>query len=180
MKHLFLNRLMASYVMIVAWGMDGPIIKTYYNLLPAQFFGIVGIWALIVGLSQKWLRKNFSIQTLLKMTITTDVLFIVIISYFNAAHNIKGMLIFESIINGPYMAILYSTSEKLNTYYLSGLKHAMQDSIKATIYNRKLISSMFGLAVGTILSIFLSIFAIIWIKVILIIIGIKLELEALK
>ena len=180
MKEMFRYRLFAGYIMVIAWTVSSPILKTYYNLLPSAFFGIVGIWILITGLSQKWLRKNISIRNLILMLIVLDISYMVVMSLLNLTHNIKYMLVFDSVVDGPYMAILVATSAKLETYYLSKFKAQTQDTLKSTIYNNRIWMNIIGLTIGTLLSFVMSVFMIIWVKMLLMVIGIWLEIKSIK
>ena len=180
MKETFLYRLKAEYLMILAWTITSPVLKTYYGLLDSSFFGIVGIWATVIGLSQKYLRKWFSINQLLTMSIIFDLIYILILAYFNIHKDIKDMLIFELILDGPYMTVVFATINKLETYYLGRLKTFHQDRIRANIDNYRLWYSLLGLTIGTLLSMILDVYTLLWVKIILISIGIYLEYKSLR
>ena len=166
--------------MIISWAISLPTLKTYYNLLPSVFFGVVGVWVLITGLSQKWLRKNISIRNLMLIVIVLDVVYISGMFILNLNHNIKYMLIFNSVVDGPYMAILVATSAKLETYYLSKFKAQTQDTLKSTIYNNRIWMNIIGLTIGTLLSFVTNLFLIMYIKLFLMIIGVWLEIKSIK
>jgi len=42
-KQMFRFRMLATYFMVVSWTLSGPVLKTYFNLLPTLFFSIVGV-----------------------------------------------------------------------------------------------------------------------------------------
>ncbi len=180
MRETFVYRLKAEYLMILAWTITSPVLKTYYGLLDSSFFGIVSIWATVVGLSQKYLRKWFSINQLLTMSIIFDLIYILILTYFNIHKDIKDMLIFELVLDGPYMTVVFATISKLETYYLGRLKPFYQDRIRANIDNYRLWYSLTGLAIGTLLAMMINIYTLLWIKIMLIFIGIYLEYKSLR
>jgi len=179
-KHLFKFRLLASYIMVVAWTMSGPILKTYFNLLPSTFFGVVGIWALIVSLSQKPLRSKYSVEQLLMLTIIVDVLFIggaAVINYFK---DIKMLLIYDMVLDGPYMAVLIATDGKLQSYYLGRFKPSQQDSLRSSIMNKITYVKLIGLIIGSILPFTMDVYGVVWCKIILMTVAVGFELKALR
>jgi len=180
MKEMFKHRLLAGYVMVIAWTVSSPILKTYYNLLPSVFFGIVGIWVLITGLSQKLLRKNVSIRNLMLIVIVLDAVYMSGMSILNLTHSIKHMLIFDSVIDGPYMAVLVATSAKLETYYLGRFRAKTQDNLKSIIYNKRIWANIVGLSIGTLLSFVINVYLIVWVKMFLMAIGVWLEIKSIK
>jgi len=180
MKEMFKYRLFAGYVMIIAWTISSPILKTYYNLLPSSFFGVAGIWILVTGLSQRWLRKNVSIRNLMIMVILLDIGYMIAMSLLNLTHNIKYMLVFDSVVDGPYMAILVATSAKMETYYLGRFKIETQDNIKSVIHNKRIWMNITGLSIGTLLSFVINVYSIMWVKMFLMGIGVWLEIKSIK
>ena len=179
-KHLFKFRMMAVYIMVLAWSLSGPILKTYFNLLPSAFFGIIGIWVMMVGLTQKWLRKNFSVEQLLLFVIITDIVFIVGTGILNYQKDIKDMLIFHMIIDGPYHALMIASAGKLESYYLSKFSSKVQDGIRATIMNNKTYAAIIGLIIGSLLPFVMNVYGIVWVDLVMMIIGVWLEMKALR
>jgi len=179
-KHLFKFRLLASYIMVLAWTMSGPILKTYFNLLPSTFFGIVGIWALVISLTQKPLRSKYSVEQLLMMTIIVDVLFIggaAVINYFK---DIKMLLIYDMVLDGPYMAVLIATDGKLQSYYLGRFKLSNQDSLRSSIMNKRTYVKLIGLVLGSLLPFVMDVYGVVWCKIILMTIAVGFEVKALR
>ena len=179
-KYFFKFRMMAVYIMVMAWSLSGPILKTYFNLLPSAFFGIVGIWVMIVGLTQKWLRNKFTVEQLLLFVIIVDIIFIVGTGILNYQKNIKDMLIFHMVIDGPYHALIIASTGKLESYYLSKFTSKVQDGIRATIANNKTYGAIIGLVVGSLLPFVTDVFGVVWVDLVLMIIGVWLEMKALR
>ena len=179
-KELFKFRLFAVYVIIIAWSMTGPVLKTFFNLLPSQFFGIVGIVAMIISLGQKPLRKYLNIKQLLWLLITFDTVYLIGTVWFNYNQNVKELLIFHMCLDGFYGAVVTATSGKTESLYLGRFKPEAQDRLRSTIVNVKMYYSILGLALGALLPYFLSVFGIIWVNIVLTVIGVILEIKAAK
>ena len=179
-KHLFKFRLLASYIMVVAWTMSGPILKTYFNLLPSTFFGVVGIWALVISLLQKPLRSRFSVEQLLVLTIIVDILFIGGVAIINYFRDVKMLLIYDMVLDGPYMAVLIATDGKLQSYYLGRFKPYYQDSLRSSIMNKVTYAKLIGLVIGSILPFIMDVYGVVWCKIILMVVAVGFELKALR
>ena len=179
-KKMFRFRMMATYFMVVSWTLSGPVLKTYFNLLPTLFFSVIGIWVMIIGLSQKWLRKNLTIEKLLLLVIILDTVFITGTMIFNIEKNIKYLLIFHMVMDGPYHALLTASVGKLESYYIGKFKPVYQETIRATITNRKIYSTLIGLSLGGILSTVLNVYNILWVMIVVMSIGVILEIKALR
>jgi len=179
-KHLFRFRLLASYIMVVAWTMSGPVLKTYFNLLPSTFFGVVGIWALIVSLLQKPLRSKFNVEQLLVLTIVIDVLFISGAAVINYFKDIKLLLVYDMVLDGPYMAVLIATDGKLQSYYLGRFKPYYQDSLRSSIMNKVTYAKLIGLVIGSLLPFIMDVYGVVWCKIVLMTIAVGFELKALR
>jgi len=179
-KRLFKFRLLASYIMVLAWTMSGPVLKTYFNLLPSTFFGVVGIWALTISLLQRPLRSKFSVEQLLLMTIIVDVLFITGASIINYFKDIKLLLIYDMVLDGPYMAVLIATDGKLQSYYLGKFKPYYQDKIRASVMNKVTYAKLVGLAIGSLIPFITDVYGVVWCKTGLMAIAVWFELKALR
>ena len=163
-KKQFKYRMLSIYSSIIIWSITGPVLKTYFNLLPSVLFSILGLWIMVVSLSQKWLRENYSIISLMKGLIVIDILYAVIIGVLNYNGNIKSIIIVDFVMDGFYTAFLIATSDKLQSYYIGKFKPDTQDRIRATIMNRKQYSAIAGLVLAGIVSLLFNVYEIIWLK----------------
>ena len=179
-KKMFKTRLLAIYVMIVAWTISSPVLKTFYSLLPTWFFSIVGIWVLVAGLLQRPLRNKLSIPVLMKLVITLDIIYMIATIYFVLTHSVKGMLVFDEIIMGPYMASLLALDGKLESYYLGRFKPLFQDLIRSKITNNKQYSKIVGFILAAIASMWLNVYEILTLQVLIMFIGVILEIKSLR
>ena len=179
-KELFKFRLFAVYIIALSWSMTGPVLKTFFNLLPSQFFGIVGIISMIIALGQKPLRKYLNIKQLLWLLITFDTVYLIGTSWFNYEQDVKGLLIFHMCLDGFYGAVVTATSGKIESLYLGRFKPGIQDRLRGTIINIKMYYGILGLALGALLPYFLSVFGVIWVNIFLTAIAIVLEIKAAK
>jgi len=179
-KYTFKFRFYAGLVMMFAWTVSSPIFKTYYGLLDAALFGVIGMWVAIVGLSQKWLRENFTVIELLKMLIIFDILFVIATTIL-VNINIKWLLIFELLADGPYFALLKAQSAKMENLYLGRFKPTQIEKIRNSLTQTQLWANLFGLASGALLGwLTQDIIIAVLVRNILIIGGIILELKAIK
>ena len=179
-KHLFKFRLLTSYIMIVAWTISGPILKTYFNLLPSMFFGVVGIWVMLVTLMQKWLRRKFTVEQLLIMMMIADITFVVGASILASFKDIKMLLVYDMILDGPYTAVLLAVDGKLESYYLSKFKPEVQDKIRGSVVNKRTYAKLIGLTIGSLLPFVMDVYGVVWCRIILMTIAIGFELKALR
>ena len=179
-KEQFRYRMYALYVAVLAWGVSGPVLKTYFNLLSSTAIAVLSLWVMFVGLSQKYLRAKYSITSLMKMLIAVDVAYSVAAVVFILMHNIKYMLIADLVISGFYTAVTTALSNKLQSYYIGRFRPMFQDKIRATITNNKQYSAIVALILAGVLGLVFGIYQIMWIKVGLLIIVVYLELKSLK
>ena len=179
-KELFKSRLIATYLMAVAWTISGPVMKIYYGELPSWFFSVVGIWALVIGLSQKPLRKKFSVVKLLKMVIAADVIYILAMIVLISLQNIKGIIIFEEIIMGPYAALLIAADGKLDSFYVGKFKPYQQELIRSRITNNRKWMSILGFTISALLTLVTGVYGILIIQLLIMIPGVYLEIKAVK
>ena len=179
-KKVFKLRLAASYLMIASWTLSGPILKTYFNLLSSSFFGIIGIWALVIGLLQKPIRLKYSIQQLLVIVVLVDILYIVGTGILNYIGNIKMLLIYDMFLDGPYMAVLMATGGKLEALYLGRFKPAYQNRIAASIKNKIIYARIIGLIIGSILPYVMNVYGVVWIRLLTMSVAVVFELKALR
>ena len=179
-KVLYKNRLMAEYVMSFAWALSGPALKTFYGLFPGWFFSMVAVWVLAVGLSQKPLRKRFSVVKLLKMVIVGDLIYISVMLILILAHNIKGIIVFSEIAMGPYLALLMAAAGKLDSYYLGKFKSYQQEIIRSTVGNNRIKIRIAAFALSGLLMMFMNIFGLLLLQIATMLIGIYYEVKALR
>ena len=179
-KKAFKLRLTAGYLMVASWTLSGPILKTYFNLLSPTFFGIIGIWALMIGLLQKPIRLKYSIQQLLVTVVLLDILYIIGTGILNYIGNIKLLIIYDMVLDGPYLAILMATDGKLEALYLGRFKPAYQNKIGASIKNRMTVARIIGLIIGSILAYVMNVHGVIWVRLLVMSVGVIFELKALR
>jgi len=179
-KHLFKFRLTTSYVMIVAWTISGPILKTYFDLLSSSFFGIVGVWTLLVTLLQKKLRKRFTVEQLLIMMMIVDITFVTGASIIASFKDIKMLLIYDMILDGPYTAVLLAVDGKMESYYLSKFKPEIQDKLRGSVVNKRTYVKLIGLTIGSLLPFIMDVYGVVWCRIILMTIAVGFELKALR
>jgi len=179
-KETFKFRVLAGFVMSFAWTVSNPIFKTYYGLLDAAIFGVVGVWVALVGLSQGWLRKKFTVKQMLTMLVVFDIFFVVATSLL-VNMNIKWLLLFELLADGPYFALLNAHSAKLKSLYLGKFKPETIEKISNKLTQKSIWVNLFGLASGAVLGwLTQDIMVAVLMRNILIIIGIIFELKAIK
>ena len=179
-RELFRKRIAISVIMIFAWSMSGPVIKEYYKLFSAEFFSLVGIWVLFIGLGQAYLRKKYSGQDLLKMTVILDIIYVLGITVSGSIGGIHHMLFFELVYDGPYDVVLFAAFGNLEKETFSGWKSKPNIRITAGIDNKKRVATIMGLTVGGLLSQVFDIYQIMAIKLIFISIGVVLTIKALR
>jgi len=152
-KCTFKLRFYAGLVMIFAWTISGPIFKTYYNLLDAVIFGMIGVWVAIVGLSQKWLRMQFTVIQLLKMLIAFDIFFAIATTVL-VEIDVRWLLLFELLADGPYFALLRAQSAKMESLYLGRFSPMRIEKLKNSLTQTQTWVNLFGLATGAVLGCF--------------------------
>ena len=179
-KVLYKNRLVAEYVMAFAWALTGPALKTFYGMFPEWFFSLAAIWILVVGLLQKPLRKRFSVVELLKIVIVADVVYMVVTVTLIALQNVKGLVIFDELAMGPYMALLMAAAGKLDSYYLGKFKSYQQEIIRSTVGNNKIKIRIAAFALSGLLIMFLNIYGLLLIQIAVMSIGVYYEVKALR
>ena len=179
-KRMFKLRLIASYLMVASWTLSGPILKTYFNLLSSTFFGIIGIWALMIGLLQKPIRLKYSIEQLLVIVVLVDILYIIGAGILNYIGNIKMLLMYDMFLDGPYMAILTATDGKLEALYLGRLKPVYQNKIDAVIKNNIIYARLIGLIIGSLLPFVTNVYGVVWVRLLTMSIAVVFELKALR
>ncbi len=179
-KVLYKNRLMAEYVMGFAWALSGPALKTFYGLFPEWFFSMTAVWILVVGLLQKPLRKKFSVVELIKMVIVGDLIYIAVTLALVLLQNIKGMVIFDEIAMGPYMALLVAAAGKLDSYYLGKFKSYQQEIIRSTVGNNRIKIRIAAFALSGILMMFISIYELLLLQITAMAVGVYYEVKALR
>ena len=179
-KYTYKLRLRAIMLMVVAWNITSPIFKTYFDLLPTTFFSIVGILVVLIGLFQKPLRKNLTVVQLMWLLISMDIFYIIGMSVLNYIGDIKYMLIFDMVIDGPYIALVMAANGQLESYYLSKFKPAIQDHFKATVMNLKQWSVLVGFSLAGVLSFILNVHEIVWLKLIIMSVAVYLEYRSIK
>ena len=180
MKVLFKSRMLSVYIAVLAWSMLGVVLKPEFKLLTPMFFSIAGVFVLIVGLSQKWLRKHLSVIQLLWLLILADLVYIVITAMFNYQYDLKHMIMFHQLYDGIYMSIITASVGKLESYYIGKFKPIYQETIRSTISNNRIYAMLLGLSAGGVLSYFLTIHVIVYIHILLIVIGMINLLRALR
>lgn len=179
-KTIFKNRLIATYLMALAWTISGPIMKVYYGELPAWFFSIVGIWVLVIKLAQSPLRKRFSVVKLLKMVIAADIFYMIVMLLLISLHDIKYIIIFEEVIMGPYVALLIAADGKLDSYYVGKFKPYQQELIRSKITNNRQWMSILGFTTSAILTLVTGVYGILIIQLLIMVPGVYLEIKAVK
>lgn len=179
-KEIFKSRLIATYLMALAWTISGPIMKIYYGELPAWFFSVVGIWVLVIKLAQGPLRKKFSVVQLLKMVVVADIFYMVTMAILLSLHDIKNIIIFEEIIMGPYVALLIAADGKLDSYYVGKFKPYQQDLIRSKITNNRQWMSILGFTISAILTLVTDVYGILLIQLLIMVPGVYLEIKAIK
>jgi len=179
-KRTFKLRFYAGLIMVFAWTISGPIFKTYYNLLDTVIFGVIGIWVAVVGLSQKWLRTQFMVVQLLKMLIVFDIFFVIVTSIL-AEIDVRWLLLFELLADGPYFALLRAQSAKMESLYLSRFSPMRIEKIKNSLTQTQTWVNLFGLATGAVLGWFTQdiVFAVMA-RNVLMVVGIMIEVLAIK
>jgi len=180
MINLFKKRFYVELIMIFAWTISGPVEKSYYSLLGVQFFSLVGIWALIIGLSQSWLRQKFSVVELLKLNMLFDILYLIGMLCLVYLHNIKHILMFDMIIDGPYLTVVFACLAKLENYTFEKWKAETRDRITAKLSNKRKIIVILALVLGGLLNYILNIFEILYLKLLIMSTGIWLTYKAIK
>jgi len=179
-KSTFIRRYQAGLVMNFAWVVSTPIFKTYYNLIEAWMFGIISAWVALFGLMQKYLRQNFNIRELMVYTIIFD-LIVMIASVVLVNINVKYLLLFELLADGPYFALLRATGAKLNNLYLGRFKPTLIEKFSMELEQRSIWVNLFGMLGGAVLGYITSdIVVAVYTRVFFMAIGVYLELLALK
>jgi len=179
-KETFKLRILAGFVMSFAWTISSPIFKTYYGLLDAVIFGVVGVWVALIGLSQGWLRKKFTVKQMLMMLVAFDIFFVIATSILVNV-NIKWLLLFELLADGPYFALLNAQSAKMKSLYLGKFKPETIEKISNKLTQEMIWVNLFGLASGAVLGwLTQDIVVAVMTRNILIIVGIIFELKAIK
>ena len=179
-KKQFTNRMIAVYIAIVAWGISGPVLKTYFNLLPPVAFSVLGLWVMVVSLSQKYLRRKFNIVALMKMLMFVDLIYLTVIGFLNYTHNIRDLIVFDFILDGFYGALIIATTDKIQSFYIGKFKPGAQDRIRATITNNKQYASIIALVLAGILGMLYDVYTIIWIKLITLFVVVYFEYKSIK
>jgi len=179
-KHGFKFRQYAMYIGVVAWTLDAPLMKHYYGLMPAVFWGIVGIWSAIIMLGQRRLRQLFSIKVLLKLLIITDIIYISVMFVLLILHNVKFMLIFESLFGAYYTLMIFAFTNKATNLYLSKFSSRVQEEIRTTIDQYKIKMGLFGLSAATVLSYLTNVYVAVAIKLIMLCGIVYFEIRILK
>jgi len=180
MINLFKKRFYVELIMIFAWTISGPVEKSYYGLLGVQFFSLVGIWALIIGLSQSWLRQKFSVVELLKINMLFDIVYLIGMLYLVYLHDVKHILMFDMIIDGPYLTVVFASLAKLENYTFEKWKAETRDRITAKLSNKRKIVVILALVVGGLLSYAIDVFEILYLKLFIMSIGIWITYKAVK
>jgi len=180
-KKTFEIRLWAEWIFTFGWGLTTPIFKHSLNTIPVEILALAGIWVLMSSLSQKPLREKVSLKQLLWILIYTDLIYITGLVVFISVHNLTYLLMFEIIFEGPYMAILLASTSKLNIEYYNLFSKEEREKKDAYLKDISIKVKILAFIAGGILGYITdSIFIAFSIKICVIILGVLIELRALK
>ena len=179
-KELFRKRLMAERFMRFAWSISGPVFKSYYGLLGPQILAISSIWAMVIMLAQRKVRKKFSTLTLMKITLMLDIIYMVCMTSLAYLGDLKNLMLFEVAYDGIYILFIHATSSKLYNEVTDRYTAKARESINSNMMQTDLYVNLAGLAAGGLLSFVIGIMGIIAIKIAIMCVGVYYTIKAIR
>ena len=179
-KELFKKRLVAERFMKFAWSISGPVFKSYYGLLGPEVLASSSIWSMVIMLAQKKVRKNYSTLTLMKITLTLDIIYMVCMASLAYLGNLKNLMLFEVTYDGIYILFIHATSAKLYNEVTNRYTAKARESLNSNMVQTDLYVNLAGLAAGGLLSVVIGIMGIIAIKLAIMCIGVYYTIKAIR
>lgn len=148
MKELFKARMQTMFIMVFAWSMSGPVLKTYYGLLNPTILALISIWVVIIKFAQKPLRKHSALK-LLKMSVVMDIIYVLATTLIVlSGAGITALLVFDLLYDGPYMVIVYAGSSNLKNEFFEGYTSKRRTRVESAVDNTRLKYNIAGLIIG--------------------------------
>lgn len=148
MKEIYKARLMTMFIMIFAWSMSGPILKTYFGLLNPTVLALMSIWVMVIKFTQSALRKLSALK-LLKISVVMDIIYVLATALIMlSSTDVKILLLFDLLYDGPYMVIINASSSNLENEFFEGYTAKRRTLIESAIDNVQLKYNIAGLIIG--------------------------------
>ena len=148
MKELFRARMQTMFIMVFAWSMSGPILKTYYGLLNPTILALMSIWVVIIKFAQKPLRKHRALK-LLKMSVVMDVIYVLATTAIMlSGAGVKTLLLFDLLYDGPYMVVIYAAESNLENEFFERYTADRRTMVESAVDNTRLKYNIAGLIIG--------------------------------
>ena len=147
-KKLYRVRVTLGLAVTFGWSAMGPVFSAHMNILGSHLLALLGVMGTIVRLSQQWLRRTFTIQQLFAIVTAMDWMYIAVMCWLIASHQMHSILLVDELLIGPYMAVMVAVRAKLNNYTFSKWTGSRRDKIESKVDNRFLMAGIAGTAFG--------------------------------